>query len=262
MTRVIDAQLGRFLRPRTAIVVALGALAFGLVSTLSVFSSPVVAGTVGRRGGAPIASLTGTGGGTEAFAIGASFAGFLVFVSVIALVASEFSGGTFRALVLRQPHRLQVIVGLLAAILVVAAGIVAVCELVTFLLGLVVAPANGISTSEWFSLASLGQGLRDYATVLAGVAGWAIFGTTLAVIFRSVPLALGVGFAWAGPFENIVVDSWHTGFRVFPGQVLGSLIRGGTADLAIGRAVVTALVYTGVAAVVCLMLVARRDVTA
>ena len=110
MKRVMNAQLGRFLRPRTAIVVALAALAFGLVATLSVFSSPSVADTVGRRGGAPLATLTGTGGGTEAFAIAASFAGFLVFVSVIALVASEFSGGTFRALVLRQPHRIRVIV--------------------------------------------------------------------------------------------------------------------------------------------------------
>ena len=262
MTRVMNAQLGRFLRPRTAIVVALAALAFGLVATLSVFSSPSVADTVGRRGGAPLATLTGTGGGTEAFAIAASFAGFLVFVSVIALVASEFSGGTFRALVLRQPHRIRVIVGLLAAILIVAAGIVAVCEVVTFPLGLVVAPANGISTSEWFSLASLGQGLRDYATVLAGVTGWAIFGTTLAVIFRSVPLALGVGFAWAGPFENIVVDSWTTGYRVFPGQVLGSLIRGGTIELGLGRAIVTALAYTAIAATVALTLVIRRDVTA
>src|SRR5439155_22492076 len=57
------------------------------------------------------------------------------------------------------------------------------------------------------------------------------WGTTLAVVFRSVPIALAVGFAWAGPFENITVDSWATGYRVFPGQVLASLIQGGTAEL-------------------------------
>ncbi len=38
-------------------------------------------------------------------------------------------------------------------------------------------------------------------------------------------------------------------------------IRGGTTDLAMGRAVATALVYTSIAAVTCLVLVARRDVT-
>ena len=75
-------------------------------------------------------------------------------------------------------------------------------------------------------------------------------------------MALGVGFAWAGPFENIVVDSWETGYRVFPGQVLGSLIRGGTAELGLGRALLTAAVYTAVAAAVSLVLVSRRDVTA
>jgi ABC-2 type transport system permease protein len=111
-------------------------------------------------------------------------------------------------------------------------------------------------------VASLGEAAGDYLTVLAGVAGWAIFGTTLAVIFRSAPIAFGVGFAWAGPFENIVVDSWDTGFKVFPGQVLRSMIRGGTAELGMGRAVVTAAIYTAIAGALSLMLITRRDVTA
>ena len=68
--------------------------------------------------------------------------------------------------------------------------------------------------------------------------------------------------AWAGPFENIVVDSWDTGFKVFPGQVLGSMIRGGTVELGMGRAVATAAIYTAIAAVTALVLVSRRDVTA
>ncbi len=94
----------------------------------------------------------------------------------------------------------------------------------------------------------MGEALRDYGTVFAGVAGWAVFGTTLAVIFRSAPPALGVGFAWAGPFENIVVDSWQTGYRFFPGQVLASLIRGGTAELGVDRALLTAGLYCAIAA--------------
>ncbi len=116
-------------------------------------------------------------------------------------------------MVLRNPHRLRVIVGKLAGILLVAAGVVALAEAFTFAMSLIVAPGQDVATSEWFSVSSLGAGLRDYVTVLGGVTGWAIFGTTLAVVFRSVPLALGVGFAWAGPFENIIVDSWTAGYR-------------------------------------------------
>jgi ABC-2 type transport system permease protein len=264
MTRIIKAELLRLARRRTLLITAAGSLLFSLVAALSVFASAEASGTglSSRRGGATLAALSGAGGGTEAFAIGASFVGFFVFVTFIALLAGEFSGGTFRAVLLREPHRLRVIVGKLTGILLVAAAAVAFAEACTFALSLLIAPTKDVATTDWFSLRSLGEAGRDYATVLAGVAGWAIFGTTLAVIFRSTPIALGVGFAWAGPFENITVDSWDAGYRFFPGQVLGSLIRGGTVELAIGRALLTAALYAAIAATVTLVLVSRRDVTA
>ena len=113
----------------------------------------------------------------------------------------------------------------------------------SFGLSLAMAPSKDIDTAAWFSMCGIGHALADYATVFAGVMGWAVFATTLAVIFRSVPLALGVGFAWAGPFENIIVDSWATGYRVFPGQVLAAIIQGGTPEISLGRAAVTGVVY-------------------
>jgi ABC-2 type transport system permease protein len=262
MMNVIRAELLRLVRRRTIAIAAAGCLAFAVLATMTVFSTAQESGVRSRRAGAALADLAGTGGGTEAFAVGAAFTGFFVFVTVIALMAGEFSGGTFRALLLRNPRRLRLIGGKLAAVLLVAAGAVAFAEAAGFAMSLVVAPTKGVAISDWFSLASLGAGLRDYATVLAGVAGWAVFATTLGVVFRSVPIALAVGFAWAGPFENITVDSWSGGYRVFPGQVLASLIQGGTAELSLGRAAVTAALYAGVAAIVTLALISRRDVTA
>lgn len=262
MTRIVRAELARLVRRRTIIVAAGAAAVFAALSTLTVLSSAGENVVRSRQGGATLAEVTGTGGGTQAFAVGASFAGFLVFVTFIALIASEFAGGTFRSLLLRQPHRLRVIVGKLAGTLIVAAGVVAVFEVATFAMSFAVASSQDISTKEWLTLESLTAGVGDYLSVMAGVAGWAIFGTTLAVVFRSVPVALGVGFAWAGPFENIVVDSWDTGFKVFPGQVLGSMIRGGTVELGMGRALATAALYTAVAFAVALFLVHRRDVIA
>jgi ABC-type transport system involved in multi-copper enzyme maturation permease subunit len=262
MTRIIHAELLRLLRRRTIVIAVAGSVLFAVVATLTVFSSAQASGVPSRRGGATLAALAGDGGGTEAFAVGASFVGFFVFVTFIALLAGEFSGGTFRALLLRDPHRVRVIIGKLAGILVVAAAVVALVEACSFVLSLIIAPSKDIATTDWFSLRSLADAGRDYATVFAGVAGWAVFGTALAVVFRSAPLALGVGFAWAGPFENIVVDSWEAGYRYFPGQVLASLIRGGTAELGMDRAVLTAVLYTGIAAASSLILLSRRDVTA
>jgi hypothetical protein len=134
-------------------------------------------------------------------------------------------------------------------------------ELWTSAASLVMAPIKHLSTDNWFSVTSLADAVHDWATVFGGVIGWAVFGTMLAIIFRSAPLALGAGFIWAGPFENIISRSWSTGYRVFPGQVLASLIEGGTAELGLGRAAVTATVYAAAAATIALVLVSRRDVT-
>jgi hypothetical protein len=259
---VIRAELLRLCRRRTMLMAAGAALLFAVVATLTVFSAAPARGPVGPQGGTTLELLGREGGGTEAFATGASFVGFFVFVTFIALVAGEFSGGTFRALLLRNPRRLQVIVGKLVGILLVAAGLLAFAELCSFGLSLLVAPGKGVSTADWFTLGSVVDGIGDLATTFAGVAGWAVFGTTLAVVFRSAPLALGVGFAWAGPFENIIVDSWETGLRVFPGQVLRAVINGGTPELGFGRAAVTALLYTAGAAAITAVLLTRRDVTA
>jgi ABC-2 type transport system permease protein len=261
MIRIVQAELQRLARLRTIVVAAAASVAFAVVATLAVWAAAPDSGPPRARGGTTLARLASDAGGTEAFAVGASFIGFFVFVTFIALVATEFSGGTFRALLLRDPHRLRLITGKLIGALVVAAGSLLVAEALSFAISLALSPSKGIDTGAWFSLAGLGHAAGAFATVIAGVAGWAVFGTTLAVIFRSAPIALAVGFAWAGPFENIVVDSWTTGYRVFPGQVLAAIIQGGTPEISLSRAIATGAVYVGVAAVATTALLTRRDVT-
>ena len=263
MMHIVRAELGRLTGRRSLSLAIAGALLFAAVTTFAVIASATDTGLGdSRRSGVTLSQLSASGGASLPFAVGASFAGFLVFVTFIAVVAAEFSAGTFRALLLRDPHRRRLIVGKLVALLIVAAGIAAIAEIVGMAVAALLAPSQDIATAGWWSLDGLGDAVRDFATVMAGVSGWAIFGTTLAVIFRSTPLALGVGFAWAGPFENIVVDSWDPGYRWFPGQVLASLIRGGTVELGFGRAAATALAYVAVAGTALLLIVDRRDVTA
>jgi len=104
--------------------------------------------------------------------------------------------------------------------------------------------------------------VRDYVTVLAGVTGWAVLATALATVFGSAPIALGVGFVWAGPFEHLFSNVWAGANQWFPGLVLESLIAGGTDDLSLTRAAMTATVYVGIAGAIALGLTTRRDVTA
>ena len=134
-------------------------------------------------------------------------------------------------------------------------------EALTFVTSLLAAEWQGVPTDAWFSTGAIGEAFADFASTFAGLAGWMVLGTFLAVVFRSVPIALAVGVAWAGPFENITVDSWSTGLRVFPGQVLRSVIAGGTTELGLSQAVLRATLYVAVAAAITLAVVARRDIT-
>jgi ABC-2 type transport system permease protein len=84
----------------------------------------------------------------------------------------------------------------------------------------------------------------------------------IAVLLRSVPLALAVGIAWAGPAEHLIGDAWDPGRRFFPGLLLETLGQGGTSEVGMTRALLTVAAYVVVAAAVAGTVFARRDVTA
>ncbi|HZE67214.1 MAG TPA: ABC transporter permease, partial [Sporichthyaceae bacterium] len=206
-------------------------------------------------------SLAAAGGGTEVFTTGLAFAGFFVFVLFTGAVAMEFSRGTIRTMSLRQPDRLRLLAGKLVAMLGTAAVVLAWMEVVGWTTSRLLAGTHGIDASAWAGPAGLRAGLGDYATVLYWITGYALLGTAVAMLIRSVPVALAVGIAWAGPFEHIVADAWHLADKVFPGLLLESVLGGDRYSVSTEQAFVTSLGYTALAAVVAATSFVRRDVS-
>ena len=258
MTRMFKAEVLKLRRRRVAIATAIGALVFAVGAATLVFVSATTS-SAGR--GATLESLGSAGGATEAFAIGTSFIGILVFVLFIANVAGEFSQGTFRTLLMRQPRRVALLAGKLAALLVFAALVLALAEVLTVGASLVVAPSQDVSTGSWFGLDGLEAAAGDYARALFGVAAWATLGTALAVVVRSIPVALAIGIVWSGPFEHLLEDAWGTSGQWFPGLLLEALAAGGTDDVSVGRALLLVGLYVTAAGGAAALVFARRDVT-
>jgi ABC-2 type transport system permease protein len=261
MIRSFKAELVKLRRSLLSMVAMAGALAFAVISSTAVFLSATQTETPGDRG-ATIASLGEAGGATEAFALGVSFTGLVVLVLFIANFAGEFSQGTIRTLLMRQPRRLGLLGGKMAALLVFVAGVLALAEVLTAGASAALAPSQDVATDSWFGLDALGQAAGDYATALLVVASWALLGTAIALFVRSIPVALGIGIVWAGPFEHIIQDSWTSADRWFPGLLLESLAVGGTDEVAFGRALALVAVYVPVAASAAALVFVRRDVTA
>jgi ABC-2 type transport system permease protein len=260
MIAMFRAELLKLRRRRVAVAVAAGALAFAAVATTVVFLSATDGEAPAGRG-ATLASLGQAGGATEAFSLGVSGAGILALVVFIANVASEFSQGTFRTLLMRQPRRVGLLAGKMAALLVLAAIALAIAELLTVAASAAIAPSQDVSTAAWLSLDGLGAAAGDYARALFLVAAWGTLGMAVAVLVRSIPIALAIGIAWSGPFEHLVVDGWSAAAQWFPGLLLEALAVGGTADVSVTRSLVLVALYAALAGGAAALVFARRDVT-
>ena len=262
MAAVIRAELTKLARPRLLLGAALAAILFAVVAALTVFAGADPARTAAPGRAPTLEQLAGPGGGTRAFATGASFAGLFVFVTFIANVAVEFSSGTLRTLLVRQPRRVRLLAAKMVALLLFAAGVLAVAEVLTVVVSTAVAPTRDVATTEWFGLSGLGHAAGDYLTALSAATSWALLGMALAVLVRSTPLALGIGIAWAGPFEHLIQDAWTAASDWFPGLLIESVAAGGTPDVSFARAAVVVAVYVTGAAAAAFTVFSRRDVTA
>jgi ABC-2 type transport system permease protein len=251
MIAALRAELVKLRRRRVLFVTAATTLVFSIGSAAIVLAS--VARTANPDGrGVTLASLADAGGGTEVFTTAVSFAGTFLFVVFVGAVAVEFSRGTFRTMLLHEPRRLRLLAGKMAGLLLFAAVVLAAAEALTWLAARLLAPSQDVATGEWTSAAALGDALTGYA----------LLGMTVAVLVRSVPIALAIGIAWAGPFEHLLQDAWSPADRVFPGLLLEDYVAGGTTEVSASRALLTLTVYLAIAAAISATTFVRRDITA
>jgi ABC-2 type transport system permease protein len=261
MIAALRAELVKVRRRRVLILAAATTIAFAVGSTAIILASADPSGSPRDRG-VTVESLSSAGGGTEVFTTAVSFAGAFLLVVFAGAVAVEFSRGTFRTMLLHEPRRLRLLAGKMAGLLLFAAVVLAAAEALTWVTARLLAPSQDVATGDWISAAALGDAVADYGSVLFWVTGYALLGMTLAVLVRSVPVALAIGIAWAGPFEHLLQDAWATANRFFPGLLLEAFVAGGTSEVSASRALFMVTVYVLIAATIAATSFARRDITA
>lgn len=262
MIQSYRAELMKLGRRRVVLGIALVTIVFAVGSAAAVLAAAQPAAEAGAvRRTVTVESLSVAGGGTDAFRFAVAFAGAFLFVVFAGMTAAEFSRGTIRTSLLRQPRRVNLLAGRLAAALTVAAVTLAAALVLTWIAARLLAPGNGIPVGAWTSTAGATAALGDFGALLVWVAGYAVLGTTLGVLLRSVPVALAVGIAWAGPFEHLLQDAWEPAGRLFPGLLLEAFVAGGTPQVSGSRALLTITLYTAAAAATAATVFSRRDIT-
>ncbi len=247
---------------RARLWVALGVttIAFSVVAT----ALSVAAAEPGPARGRGISSdvLTGAGGATAAVIYAVGFGSILMLAAFTSTAANEFTRGTFRAAVVKHPDRGTLVGGKVLARTGVAALMMAAAVVAGSVTAALVAPSQDISTAGWFGLDGLGQAAGDYVRLVVWVLGWAVIGTTIAVLVRSTPIALGIAVLWFGPIENVIGDGHAWAYRWFPGQLLRAIVAPDAPDMvSTGTAAATLAVYGAICVAVMATVLRRRDVT-
>jgi ABC-type transport system involved in multi-copper enzyme maturation permease subunit len=174
--------------------------------------------------------------------------------------ATEYSLGTLRNLLVRQPARIKLLCGkFLALALFVLIALVlafAVAAAIAFAVG----PGKGVDTSAWTSSTGLNDTLQALFHVYLTTLGYGVLGTALAVVLRSPAVAITLGIAYALPGEAIIVNAlWSNGDRWLPGQLLDAVAHGGNSSSSYSRALLIVVIYAVIAAAGTLALFQRRD---
>jgi ABC-type transport system involved in multi-copper enzyme maturation permease subunit len=173
--------------------------------------------------------------------------------------AADFSTGWIRVLVQAEPRRWR----LFAAKLIALVGYTIAGTAIATVLSIAVAPSlastAGVATSGWDT--SVGVVLGAWANLSVAVIGWGAFGIAVAMISRSVVIAIAGGIGYLMVFEGLLGLIAESATTYLPGSVLTAVAQGGTADLAYGNAIVITGVYVAAVLAIAVIRFTRRDIT-
>jgi ABC-2 type transport system permease protein len=243
---------------RRGMYAALGAVV--ALSGLIMLMGITHAGGEGRHSFISLADLASANG----FAFMVRHTGGLL--SVIALgvyasvFASEFSQGTMRNLLLRQPRRLRLLAGKYLAMLTATAGALLAALAVCIPVGILAAGSKNVPTARWWTSTGLSNLAHTEINLFLACVGYGTIGVLLGMVMRSPVAAIGTGLAYLLPIEGIISAVINGATRWLPGQLLDALASGGNDNVTYHAAAMTLAVYAIIAAAVTGVMFTRRDV--
>ena len=185
----------------------------------------------------------------------------LVLMAVNAsAVASDYSTGTVRNLLVRQPNRLRLLAGKSFALAVATLVVTALVVAVTVGAGMAFAP-EGVDTAEWFTADGLRALVESSGNLYLAALGWGVLGQVVATLSRSSVVGLATGVMIAIPLDMIVTDTIDSARPWLPGQLFQAVARGGTQHLEYGSSLATVATAAVAGLAVAMAVFHRRDVT-
>jgi ABC-2 type transport system permease protein len=188
--------------------------------------------------------------------------GIVAFGIAASQIASEYSLGTLRQLLVRQPRRSILLAGKYAGVLTFLALALVFAAAVATVVAFAMAHSRHVPTGAWTSSAGISDLTRALGDLALAVVGYASLGLAVGLFLRSSVFAVILGFAWLLPVEGIIMRIFPATTPWLPGSALTIVGEGGTSTVSYGHSLLVSLAYVLVAVVASIVAFIRRDVTA
>jgi len=234
----------------------------GLAVAASLFVVLVFSQASANGGIASLHQLAQPNGLVLGVARAAMLLGVVAFGIAASQVASEYSLGTLRQLLVRQPRRAVLLAGKMLgtiSFLVLALCFAAVVALVV---AVAAAQSRHVPTSAWFTGTGLGDLFRELGDLALATVGYSILGMAIGQFVRSAVFAVIVGFAWLIAVENIITRIVPSVGQWLPGASITAVASGGAEGVNYGHGMILGAVYIVIAIVAAMTVFVRNDVTA
>jgi len=262
MIRIVLAEWRKLRRP-TLFLGTIGAALFftGLTSTFLYLMIDSERGNSDRGRQVSRAVLELSGGSVYAFASVGGLLGIIALCVFAAQTAQEYTYGTLRNLLVRQPGRVRILFGKLIAMKIFALLMIAISAVVSIGISYFLSDRAKVSTNLWFTADGYHEIGKTLLNVTISVIFYGITGMILGLLLRSPISAISIGVLWILIIENLLGAVKPVFLKWMPGNQFTTIAQGGSQDLSYMHALTLGTSYVVVGAIVATVLFSRRDVS-
>jgi len=261
MLNVVKAELRKLRRP-TLFFGTMGAALFftGLITSFIylMIDSPQGNGDRGRSISREVLALAS--GSVNGFASVGGFLGIIALCVFAAQTAQEYTYGTLRNLLIRQPGRMKILIGKFISMALFAIAMITIAAVVSIAISYILASGAEVSTDLWFTSDGFDAIFTTFINVTISVVAFGIVGMVLGLLLRSPISAISFGVLWLLIVENLLIAVKNSLQNWLPGAQLSAIASGGAIDLTYKHALTVGGIYVAVGAIVASVLFVRRDV--
>jgi ABC-type transport system involved in multi-copper enzyme maturation permease subunit len=167
-------------------------------------------------------------GVTIGFSSSASLLGLVALCVFAAQTAQEYSYGTLRNLLVREPRRVRLLLGKYLSMAVFALITVVVSAITSVALAFALAGRARVETALWTTADARTSLIETFVNVMISTFGYGTIGMILGLLFRSPISSISIGVGWLLVVESIISIAWRPSADWMPGTLLSIVATGGS----------------------------------